>query len=270
MNPWQCLILAVVQSATEFLPVSSSGHLLFMKGLFGIEEMPILVDIVLHAGSLVAVLFYFRKKLMDTLKQAGMEIARREMKQPNVRLLLYVFISSGVTFAVYKLFGDAIEKAFHEPDVLPLMFGITTVVLALTLVLRNRASTPMPIHEKSALFPVLVGLFQGVAILPGVSRSGSTISASLYQGVRKDEAVYYSFLLFIPAMLGAILFEGLEPGSGAFFSKNWLLLGILFVVSALASLLFLAILSWITLRGSIHLFAFYTGGMAVISWLLFR
>ncbi|MBN2321832.1 MAG: undecaprenyl-diphosphate phosphatase [Acidobacteria bacterium] len=269
MDPGQCLILAVVQAATEFLPVSSSGHLLFMKGLFGMEEMPILLDVVLHAGSLAAVLFFFRKNLAGTFKQAGMEIIRREKRRPNARVLVYVIISSAVTVVLFRLFGDAIEKAFHEPKILPLTFGITTAILALTFFFR-KTPAPVPVHAKSPVFPVLVGLLQGIAILPGVSRSGSTISASLCQGVRKDESVYYSFLLFIPAMIGAIVFEGLEPGSGSFLSEHAVLLGILFVVSALASFLFLALLSWITRKGSIHFFAVYTGAMAVISWLLFR
>ena len=202
------VILAVVQGVAEFLPVSSSGHLAVLGALFGFrEDRSLALGIVLHAGSLLAILvFYFRTLL---------GFFRRE----QFHLLLMVIagtIPAGLAGVALKLSGLD-EKLFGDPVVIGLAFLITATLLRLSekpkLIVRPEAERDLPPTGLEAITlrqALVVGVSQMFAILPGLSRSGSTIATGLILGNKKETLAQFSFLMVIPPILGEALLSGME------------------------------------------------------------
>ena len=225
------------------------------------------MDILLHMGSLVAVIYYFRKRIRQTYSIALQEIRQWPGDFTHSKFLTYIIISSSITFAGYLVFKDTIEAQFQTPAVLKITYIITTVILISTI--WNRNTHKQPITQKGIMFAIIIGLIQIMAILPGVSRSGVTISAMLLLGIDRSEAAYYSFMLFIPAALGAFLFKIFDVSNFHFLQVNWLPLLVSLFVTILLSSLFLSLLTWIVRRGQLFIFSFYTLGMAIMAWILF-
>ncbi|MBI2665249.1 undecaprenyl-diphosphate phosphatase [Candidatus Woesearchaeota archaeon] len=186
--------LGVIQGITEWLPVSSSGHLVIFQRLLGITQ-PIVLDVFLHLGSLLVVFFVFRNDILKLIRG----VAKGEAFYQKYFLMLVLgTIPIGVVGYFFKEF---VEKAFES--ILIVGWG-----LLLTGILLFSSKFPL-IKEKGIGWrrALVIGLGQAVAILPGVSRSGTTISLGLMQGVKREEAARFSFLLFIPAILGAVILE---------------------------------------------------------------
>jgi len=260
-------ILALIQAATEFLPVSSSGHLLFMKGILGGEQIPVIFDIVVHTGSLLAILIFYRDKLVNTFKGAREENQQKLLSGPNCRFIGYIAISTLITFGIYLIFKDPIERLYQSPAILWTTYIVTTLLLFSTGLLKKNKT--VPIAQKGVLLPIIAGFFQGVAIFPGVSRSGATISSLLWFRVKREEAAYYSFFLAIPAILGALIFKLADLENLAFLVENsWVILSSFFV-STLFSYLFLKLLVFVIRRGHLWYFGIYTMMLAVVSFILF-
>lgn len=267
MTLFQAFCFAFVQAATEFLPISSSGHLLFLKGIFGLEEIPILFDVIIHIGSLGAILFFFRYAIRNTVTLAVEDVKSKDYRGANFRMVLYVAISTIVTMIIFALFKDPIENALHHPSALKITYPIMTVILFSTFLTRKHQGSP--VAKKNYLFPILLGLGQGLAIMPGISRSGTTISLSILTGVERKEATYYSFLLFIPAVLGALILQIMEIEDWLFFNENFAEIILAFLVSAIGGYLFLKFLTLIIKRNCFWMFGIYTLLMAVASFILF-
>ncbi len=183
----------VVQGITEFLPVSSSGHLVLLHAFFGFQEPTLLFDLFLHLGTLTAVVILFRKKILHFFTDER-------------KLLGFVVLGTLPTFAIGFLFRKVFEQFFTQPKVV----GIGFLVSSLWLFLGERFR---PKEGKSLSWwrAILVGVSQGVAIVPGISRSGATIATALLCGLEGRLAVEYSFLLSVPAILGGFgykLFSG--------------------------------------------------------------
>lgn len=267
MNVFQAVGLALVQAATEFFPVSSSGHLLFLKGIFGIRDIPLMFDIIVHAGSLTAIVGFYRRRILGTLRGASAETGRRPGGKPHRRFLSYLLISTMVTFGLYSAFRSFIEAEYGSPRILPLTFLLSSLLLLSTRL--KRASSGEPVARKGADVPAMAGVFQAIAIFPGVSRSGATISSMLMMGVEREEAAYYSFFLAVPAILGALIFHLLEMENLDFIASQWHVLMLSFLVSAAGSFGFLALLNFLIRRGRFWAFGVYTLCMAVVSLVLF-
>ncbi len=267
MTFFEAIILSVIQSATEFLPVSSSGHLLFMKGIFHLEEIPIIFDVVIHVGSLTAILIFYHHRILNVVSETVMEWRNRAAKKPQTRFLIYIIISTFVTMGIYLLFNDTIEAQYETPAVLFYTFLFTSVLLFSTLFISP--NTGKPVTQKGILLPLFAGFFQALAILPGVSRSGSTISTLLHFNIKKQDAAFYSFFLAIPAILGALAFKLTDLESISYLLNHWPLILISFVLSAIFSYFFLFLLNWILSKGKLWYFSFYTLLMAIISKILF-
>ncbi len=261
------LILAFVQAATEFLPVSSSGHLLFLKGVFGIRDIPVVFDIVLHVGSLIAIVFFYRQRLMGTVRGMVTEWSQHKQSKPDTRFVVYLILSTSVTFVFYLFLKDPIELSVQRPAVLFLTYLLTTVILFSTYFANT--DSKQTVSNKRWTIALLVGFSQGLAILPGVSRSGATISSLLLTGVRKDDAAYYSFSLAIPAILGALVFKLSEVDNMTFVMANWRILILAFTLSVVFSYLFLVLLKLVLKRKVFWLFSLYTAAMAIASLILF-
>jgi len=261
------IILAFVQAATEFLPVSSSGHLLFYKELLLNTKVPIIFDIVVHVGSLTAIIFYYWRRLIATVHSAFQEAVKKQPGNASLRLLLYILISTVVTVAIYLGFQSFIDSKVQSPAILPVTFLITTVILVLTRIFHRRSKKD--IQNMPLWIPVLVGILQGLAIFPGISRSGATISPLLINGAERKDAAFYSFFLAIPAILGALVYKLMDVEDMTFIlSHIWLML-LCLLVSAAFSFVFLAVLNRILKRGGFWLFSVYTLVMAILSLIIF-
>ncbi len=245
MDVVQSLILGIVQGATEFLPVSSSGHLVLFQKVFGIKEPPIFFDTLVHFATLLAIVFYLRKEIFSIIKNI-------KQKQ-NQKIIWFLVLGTIPAVIAGFLLKNNIEKIFDSLDLLIFTFLATAIILFLTKFFKNGLKDTEKLGWLGAVF---VGLFQALAILPGVSRSGSTISAGLFMGLKREEAFKFSFLLAIPAILGAMVLQVFEFQAGV-LNGGFLINFIGFLTAAVFGLLSLKILEKITIKGKLHYFAFY-------------
>lgn len=195
MGIFEAVLLGLIQGITEFLPVSSSGHLVLMQQVMGLEEVPIFFDTMLHFGTLIAVVAVLFSEII--------QIFRHPVKN-HLGMLILATIPAAV---VGYLWSDYFESVFKSGSLLGVCFLITAVILTVSELIATRINTKKPITTKSAL---AMGLMQAVAILPGVSRSGSTIAGGLFCGVDRVRAAKFSFLMSIPIILGSVLSSGMN------------------------------------------------------------
>lgn len=200
----QATILGILQGLTEFLPVSSSGHLVIMQHYLGLRHPLLLFDIVLHTGTLAAVFFYFRKDIFG-LALSLTRFTQKKSRQVLQRKLFYLILLGTVPIAlVGGLLRARVEKLFAN---IPLTSFLLLVTGTLLWTSERAASSNKGIEKVGILDALFIGVMQAAAILPGISRSGATISAGLFRGTSKEFAFRYSFLLSIPAILGALVIE---------------------------------------------------------------
>jgi undecaprenyl-diphosphatase len=203
MDIFQAVLLGVLQGITEWLPVSSSGHLAVVQHLFGLD-VPVLVDIMLHMGTVLAVVAVFRRDILAIFKA----LARMDIRSENGRLALLIIAALLPTAAIGFAFKNIFEAFFYNMTAIGIGFLITGCFLFVC----ERWPRKKSVGLKEAL---LIGTAQGIAIAPGISRSGATIGAGLLAGVDKEKAARFSFLLSVPAIMGAALFDfnGIELAS---------------------------------------------------------
>lgn len=271
MSLLEVLVLAVVQGLTEFLPVSSSGHLVVANALMEARGATPVVDLLevsvtLHLGTLASVLVYYRREIMRLLTTDRRVIPL---------LIVGTIPAAAVGVWVKKLAPESVEELFlKSPLVAGLMFPVTGALL-LWAMRRNQtadeqAAMPLEYQQLGVRQTLFIGALQAFALLPGISRSGSTIAAGLGVGLSRASAATFAFLLAIPAILGAGVLEGYEmykEGSSGTPAVN---LAAGFVVSMLVGLGALALLiRWVE-RGRLALFAYYLIplGIAVVAWQL--
>jgi undecaprenyl-diphosphatase len=202
MNIINAIILGIIQGLTEFLPVSSSGHLVLFQKIFGIEEPALLFDTMLHVGTLAAVFVVLWADIWAIL---------RKLNQPLTAYLIIATIPAVIFALVFK---KPLEKAFETGQFLGLCFLLTSALLVMAELLSKRAVRGVSAHgnlkkagEMNWLDALVIGILQGIAIIPGVSRSGATLSGALSRRLDRDFAARFSFLLSIPAILGAAVFQ---------------------------------------------------------------
>lgn len=259
MSMLQAILLGLLQGLTEFLPVSSSGHLIIGGALLGLKQSGILLEVSLHFGTLVAVCIFFWPQIRDIIAAVWAVLLRKKTKDVKVLqkrrkslLLLLCIIAASIPTAIIGLFiGHYSDVLFTSVKLVGALLLVTGVILWLTP--RNFKGKPKPITVKKSL---LVGLVQGIAVLPGISRSGSTIAAALFLGVSREEAARFSFLISLPAILGASLLEALKMKSAGVSAE---LLPALAgaVVAGVSGYLALRFLIKVLNRGKLHYFAFY-------------
>jgi undecaprenyl-diphosphatase len=193
----QMLLLAVVQGLTEFLPVSSSGHLVLLQQYFGGHEGDLFLDVVLHVGTLGSVLIVYRRELMRLLR----------LDAPSRGYVLALAVGTVPAVIVGLLLKDVVEAAFHSSTVAGIGLLVTGVLLLSTRRLRPLDDSPSAWEPHPVPLPkaFLIGCAQALAICPGISRSGSTITASLWLKLPRAEAARFSFMLSIPAIAGALI-----------------------------------------------------------------
>ena len=207
MDIIQAIILGIVQGATEFIPVSSSGHLVIVPWLLGWEKPSLLFDTMLHWETLVAIFVVFWRDFIALIRAWFGSIARRSFADPNARLAWFIIVGTIPAVAAGLLFNDFLESMFLNPQAVGFFMLITAGLLAGSEQLAKRSQATRDLDHMNWTDAIVIGVAQSFALLPGISRSGSTIAAGLGRGIRRDLAARYSFLLGTPAFLGAGLLQ---------------------------------------------------------------
>ena len=248
---WQALVLGLVQGLTEFLPVSSDGHLVIVQQWLGVQSDQLLqLDVFLHTGTLLAILWYFRRDIWQLT---------RFIHQPdNRRLAMWIVIGSLPTAIIGLLAKDWIEGLFSSVRAAAVGLLITAVILTLSIRLRFK-SPPM------WLAALLIGVIQGLAVAPGLSRSGGTISLALILSLGYAFAFRFSFLLSIPAIGGALLLELLHLETQP---ASWTVIAVGVAMAALVGLAALRVLEKLTRKNRLHYFAVYCAALACFVFLM--
>jgi len=251
MTPLTAGILAFVQGLTEFLPVSSSGHLVLAGSLLGLPEGDLSFDILVHLGTLIAVLAVYARDIRELM--SGVLKGKRE----DLRLAGLLVLGSIPAGAVGFLLSDRIESLFGNPAIVSGMLLVTGCVLFATKFSgKGHRNEPGP---GSAL---LIGAAQALAILPGISRSGLTISAGLATGVVRERAARFSFLLSVPAILGAALLDLTASSDGGSISMSAAVVGL--AVAAVTGYIALRLLIRFLVSGRFHLFCWYCWALGAV------
>jgi undecaprenyl-diphosphatase len=272
MSLGEVALLSVVQGITEFLPVSSSGHLVLAQTYLGLSEVPVLFNLILHLGTACATVLVYYRIIGVVFRDLGMLIfpAREERKKilerGNVKLAAYIALSTLCTAVLGLLFKDRITSFFHKPLSVSFFLFFTGIMLLLTKYIRN---SDKQIGDLSMHAPVIIGGAQAVAMLPGVSRSGITISTGLFLGMERSFAGSYSFLLSIPSILGASLVEVVQSGDMLYSiegKQSVFLLSLTgFIISFATGYIALQFLLSFLRKGKLYAYAFYCFALAIIS-----
>jgi undecaprenyl-diphosphatase len=275
MTTIEIMFLGIIQGLTEFLPVSSSGHLVLFRNLIGFKEPEILLDCVLHLGTLVAVCITFRSDLADMVRDAGRFVlhslkgrlrealtviglsSTRERSQGS--FIWWVFIGSIPTAFIGLWFKKPLESFFESVSMVGIMLVTTGCLLLITKVIPKAYESR---REIGLLVALVIGISQGLAIIPGISRSGTTIAFGLLLGLRRDVAGRFSFLLAVPAILGATALQLVDKDlqSVAFSS---LVFG--FASAMFIGLLALKFLMFVVNKGNLYYFAPYCWAVGVLA-----
>ncbi len=260
MDFFYSIALGVLQGLTEFIPVSSSGHLVVAQGLIpGFRPPAVLFDALLHLGTLFAVVFYYKKELaliLSSLLPKGVNSNDRKKKEGR-RLLWFLILACIPTGIIGLLFREQVEKLFTLPRPVGFMLLVTGAFLAVTDRVESKGKGLEGMKVWKAL---LIGLFQGIAVIPGISRSGITIASGIILGLRRDFAMEFSFLLAIPAVFAAVILEttahmpaivrdveliGYLLGMGAAGFVGYLTIGWLLKVVQIRRLVYFGLYCWV-------------------------
>ena len=270
MNIFEAIMQGIIQGLTEFLPVSSSGHLLLYQHFTGNSgEGALLFSAVLHLGTLVAVFTAFRKTIWELIKELGFMIKDiftgkfkwKEMNPPR-RAIIMMIISLLMLIPFY-IFKDFFEGVSEDSDII--VEGICFLYTATILFLSDRCvKGNKKFGDITVKNAVTVGAFQGVALLPGVSRSGSTISGGLFCGFERETAVQYSFILGIPAILGGCLLQVKDAVDQKAMDIEPLNFAVGFIVSAIVGICAIKMVNWLVKSDKFKIFAVYTLILGVV------
>ena len=238
----EIIILAVVQGITEWLPISSSGHLVIAQKALGLN-LPIIYSVILHVGTLIVVLIVFRKDITKTLKA----LSKGDFKTEEGKLSLFI-ITGSIPIAIFGFACyDFLEALFSNLPAIGTAFLITGAVLFIS----EKRTGNQKLDTKNTF---LIGLAQAFTIIPGISRSGITVATGLLQKIDKTTVFRYSFLLAIPAITGATIFEAKDISSTN-IELTLLLIGA--IISMIVGYISIKLLQKIVMREKFHLFAYY-------------
>jgi len=233
----QQIIIAIVQGITEFLPISSSGHLILIPKLTDFPDQGPMIDVAVHVGSLLAIILYFRKDVMG-LARGGFATVGLGNDPEQRRLFFYVLVGTipAVALGLFLKLGGHLES-LRSTD----LVAINLIVFGVLLGLADHFGRETKNYEDLTLRDaIVVGIAQGMALIPGTSRSGATMTAARALGYKRVEAARFSFLLAIPAVAGAGLLAGLELAeASAQMQADAILTGVFTFFTALVTMVFL-------------------------------
>lgn len=251
----EAIILGIIQGATEFLPISSSGHLLLVPALLNISEPDLNTTAIAHLGTLLAVLIYFRNDVWQIIAGVLNGLYQRRPFENDMSRLGWQILAGTIPAAVIGLvFQDTFDEIFGNPTIAAIaLFGTA----ALLIIGERLYSGTKSLAKLTWPDAVIIGLFQLIALMPGISRSGSTITGGLARNLDRATAARFSFLLGIPAIAGAGLLALFELFSASNIGEQLPVLGATFLFSAVVGYLCIAfLLSWLRQR-RLYPFAIY-------------
>lgn len=247
------IILAIVQGLTEFLPVSSSGHLVLLNKFFGIENDFLLLSVFLHLATLFSVVWVLRKEVIEVIKHPFGVMGRK---------LLFATLP---TVLLVLLFKEVIDSSF-DGRFLPICFIITAFLIIISEFLTTKLKTKGKVSAKTA---VIMGIAQGIAVLPGISRSGSTICSGLICGKDRKDVAHFSFLMSIPIICASLvleIYEYISAGQALTLLPYELIIG--FIVAFIVGILAVKFMLKVVEKYSLIWFAVYLVGISMVSFLL--
>jgi len=270
MNLFDALLLSILQGITEFLPISSSGHLVLLQFALNLDKVTLLFDLILHLGTTMAVIIFYIDIIKIILRDiylyiiSGKKERKEILSRGNIKVVGYIIISTAVTAGVGFFFKTQLTGFFFKPRMVLYFLLVTGFILFSTIFVTKGK---MKIHQKGIILPLVVGAAQSFAMLPGISRSGITISAALFLGLDEKEAGEYSFLIFIPSILGASFLEYISSGNDIFLhtGKQVYIFG--FVISFILGFLSIKLLIKTLIKGKMYYFSFYCfiiGGLGML------
>ena len=266
LNALQAIVLGIIQGATEFVPVSSSGHLVLFPWLVGWDAPGLTFNAILHLGTLLAILVYFRRDCLSLLRAWWGSMRQRRIDTPQARLAWFIILATLPAALLGFLFEDVFESLFSSPASVGVFLLITGSILALSERMGKRTIDIEAITWRDAL---LIGLAQAAAIAPGISRSGATIAAGLGRGLQREAAARLSFLLAIPIMAGAGTFKVLAlVQSGSLQAPSALAAG--FLAAAASGYLCIAFLLSYVRNQPLYPFAIYCWAVGALALVLGR
>ncbi|MCL6472504.1 MAG: undecaprenyl-diphosphatase UppP [Firmicutes bacterium] len=258
MNLLQAIVLGIVQGLTEFLPISSSAHLVLFPSYLGWNisaEQNISFYVVVHLGTLLAVLSFFysdiKKLIIGLFKSIG---TRKLGNDPHARLAWFLIIGTLPAGVVYILIKKLLENTLESPVLVSIFLLVTGVLLISSELLGKRKAAAKDMRLSDVLF---IGFTQGLSILPGISRSGSTIAAGLFRGLTREEAARFSFLLSIPAIIAGAVedMKGLMDATSHISSAMILIAG--FIAASVTGYLAIKYFIDYLKKHSLYVFALY-------------
>lgn len=277
MHLLQAILMGIVQGLSEFLPISSSGHLVFTSNFYkvsqGIEissgsNEEILLDIMLHLGTLIAVLIFFRKDIIDITKALLIGIKNKNNRNEDFKTGIYIILGTIVTVFVAFPLCDISEKLVLLPSVVGVLLIFTGSLLLFSEYYSKKHPEKKPIGIKSS---IIIGIAQGIASLPGFSRSGLTIAAGLLSGSDRITSARYSFLLSIPIILGAsMLYPLIKIDLTEIATYNWTAITVGTIVSAIVGYFCIKYFLKFVSKFSLGIFGYYCIIMGIVAVLFFK
>ncbi len=240
------IVLAIVQGATEFLPISSSGHLVLLYNIFGMKSGKLLISVILHLATLFSVIIYYRRDIVKLLTK------------PFCKTNINIVITSIITATIALILKKHIEAAF-DGSMLYIGFAVTAVLLMIAQFCPSKVSTGnIRDMNISPIQAIVIGTAQGLACFPALSRSGTTIASSLMIGVPREEATKYSFLISLPIILASNVLEIIEfCGSAEIMPCSIIEIFVAFVIALVVGLLSIHICTLCVNKQKLYYFSFY-------------
>ncbi len=275
MHLIQAILMGIVQGLSEFLPISSSAHLVFTSNFYKVfknieithSNQEIFLDIMLHLGTLIAVLIYFRKDIWTIIKSFCIGIKTKNYTSKDFKTGVYILIGTIITVLIAYPLSNFAEKLVFRPDLVGLILVLTGLILLFSEWLSKRIVNKKPITLKSS---VLMAAAQGLAALPGFSRSGLTIATGLFSGSDRTTSARYSFLLSIPIIMGASMFYPLlEINLKEVVDYNWTAIIIGTIVSGIVGYLCIKYFMKFLSKFSLAIFGYYCILMGIFAFIFF-
>ncbi len=266
MTYLDALLLGLVQGLTEFLPVSSSGHLILMRDILGIQsEYGLAVDATLHFATAFAVMLYFRKDVLELLQSVWDMFRGREVVR-ETRILLYALILGTIPAVVFGLLlEDSIETVFRSSTLVAWVLILGSVLfLGAEYANKKRVEETQLTVRKG----VWVGFFQVLALIPGMSRSGATISGGMFLGLSRERSARFAFLLSLPIIVGAGSLKLLELGTSETAQQEWGIIAFGALIAFTSGILCIHYLLRFLKNHTLHVFVVYRVLLALVVLLL--
>lgn len=264
MTPFQALFLGVLQGLTEFLPVSSSGHLVIVPWLLGWSQASLTFDTMVHWGTLLAVVIYFRREIVLYVRAAWESLRRRSLDVPHARVAWAIAVGSIPAALAGLLLESTFEALFQAPRKAAAFLLVTAALLVVSELIGRRTRG---LESVGLLDGFLIGVGQALAITPGISRSGATIATGLARGLERDAAARFSFLLGLPIIFGAGLMQLKDVAAGS-TPESTFTLAVGFLAAAISGYLAIHTLLRFVRRHSLYVFAVYCAVVGALVLLL--